>query len=180
MTLTTEGAVRAAEEALVYPVPSVYDDFERAEDLADLAEELIVGKHVDRLGFLQNFDLVYMWKAKGSRSAGRAVLGKAMKLTGYARALSGGADGLVWLSAEWVKGRGFTRRQVEVLLFHELLHFVLVEGDPDKDQEDTLAIAGHELEMFHAEVERYGLWEEDLRKGEETFRQLRLGLGDGS
>ena len=142
-------------------------EYLEAPDLEELAEELIA-EHGDVAGDAGSFAIDFAWKAEGGAARGAPVLGKAVKLSGLA-AWYGGAQFVIWLAADHAWSHQLTRRQVEALLFHQLMH---VRADPESGRP---YLAPHDAEVFRAELERYGAWREGL---ERTFGQLRLeGLG---
>lgn len=120
------------------------------------------------LEHLAGVDIRYEWARKGGSKAGRATLGTCRRASGLIAYYSR-ADFIVCLSADNCRDARFTRWQLEALVYHELRHADL---DPDHG---TPMLQGHDVEMFTSEVERYGLWRQDLRTASVTFVQLELG-----
>lgn len=149
-------------------------DFCPAEGLTELAYGLVA--KYDELNFIARYKLGVLWKRKGGQSKGRDTLGKCVKPTGLT-AFFAGLDWVIWVAADHVRENDLDARSVEALLFHELNHCIV-------DKDDVPGVVGHDVEMFRAEVEEYGLWKDDLRQTAAVFRQLDLGgqftNGDGA
>jgi len=143
-------------------------DFLPAPDLERIGSDLI-GAY-DELEHLARYRIVYLWKAKGGKSQGKEKLGFCQKASGLAGYLSE-ATWIVWLAADNVNAYQMTRRQVEALTYHELSH----AGEELTDEGETKAMVNaHDWEGFNHEIERYGLWQDDLKLAEKAFRQLPL------
>lgn len=141
-----------------------------APELADLAAQLLA-RHT-HLAHLLGLEVVYLWKAEGGKSAGQDVLGKCQKPSGLLRHFSQ-ADFVIWLAADHLRARLLSARQVEALLYHELLHTAI-------DDEGRPAVRGHDWAGFTREIEHYGLYLEDIRRIDQALRQTRLpGLEGG-
>lgn len=143
--------------------------FLEAPDLELLADELIE-RHTT-LGHLRALTVHFRWKAKGGKSKGAAVYGKCTKPSGLLADYSG-ADFIIWLAADYVRDARFTQRQIEALLFHELLH---THTDSETGEPITLA---HDFEGFRKEVEEYGWWSQPLLELRNTSMQLKLWPAD--
>jgi len=63
------------------------------------------------------------------------------------------------LAADQVRSHLFNAQQTEALLYHEMLH-CKVEEQPDRPPKVTTV--SHDIEAFNKEIERYGLWMQDL------------------
>lgn len=163
----------AAAEPDAYGVPTdaqfngrLYRD---APDLANIAE-LLIGEH-GHLSGLMNCDIRYYWRRKTGVSKGRVVIGQCKRASDLLGHLSG-ADFIVWLSATTARDGGFTRRQVEAAVFHQLCHI-------ETDEDGNFISARHDFEGFAAEVRHYGTWTEDLKLGGSAFSAARqMGLFD--
>lgn len=82
-------------------------------DLArKIGEELVALKRPD----LKGVRLGYLWKQKGGLRAGKAILGKAIKINPLLKTFSD-RRGFVVLSADHVQGFKLTRWQVEALIY---------------------------------------------------------------
>jgi len=164
-------ASAAADGEFVYAVPSKRQfgeaAFLPAEDVRRVAERLI-DRHAASFGFLRQFQVAYLWKAKGGASKGTATLGKCEKASPLV-AYFGEHHLIVWLAADHCRELRMTERQVEALVFHELSHASLTEdGD--------LAIVGHDFEGFASELREYGPWSADLQIMARAVEQLRMNL----
>jgi hypothetical protein len=152
-----------------YPIPpdaGFGADFGPAPDIARIAEALIAAEEV-RFGFLRDVDVRYLWKRKGGKSKGKATLGKCVKASGLVKYLGSDADFVIWVAADATRERALTTRQMEALVFHELLH--ISQGD---DGEPILV--GHDFEGFAAELDTYGPWSADLKLAARSVRQAGL------
>lgn len=171
MTTTYEPAVRPRRVSV--PAESEFGDkdFLPADDLEVLASDLI-DRHTTFSHF-PGLTIHYRWKKKGGKKSGAAVYGKCVKPSGLLADYSD-ADFVIWLAADYVRDAEFSQRQIEALLFHELLH----AGISDEDEgEAKPALIAHDFEGFRAEVETYGWWSSELRGLEIAARQLKL-FGD--
>lgn len=155
-----ESARDKALKAIVVPRD---DDFGRdySEDpkLEALAAVLI--EHCPEVEAANDFKIVYAWKRGGGKSAGMAVLGKCVKLSGLALYF-GSADFVIWLAADHCRDRAGIN--LAALMFHELLHV-------DRDENGLPSTRGHEFEGFAAEIERFGIWRESIRSIATAFKE---------
>lgn len=146
-------------------------DFQEATGLANLAEQLIA-----RHGFLsqlENCRLEFKWQRKGANSKGKRSIGALKRVSGVWMDFCD-AQFIVYLAADTARLAGFTDRQVEAALFHQLLHI-------DRDAKGNWIKVGHDFEGFGTEVRHYGPWTEDLKIGSQAFTtavQLGLDLDD--
>lgn len=162
--------VAAPVRPLTFTVPSESafgdQDFLPAADLVEAAS-MLIERHQTKLGHLKMFEVVYLWKKSGGKSNGKGTYGKTQKPSGVLTAFTD-AHYVIWLAADHVANAGFDDRQVEALLFHEMLH----TGADDETMAPILI--PHDVEMFRAEVEEYGLWEPQLREVAPAFKQASL------
>ena len=176
MTTITEEAPREAPW-MVLRVPSDAefgdDEFFASTALAHRAE-VLEERHPDLFGHLADLKVVYLWKKTGGRSKGKGVSSKTAKASGLVKHFSEHAAFVIWLAADHCRGAGYTERQLEALLFHELCHTTVAEADEETGRGGGLALVPHDVEMFGAEVETYGLWCSDLRSVAPAFRQAGL------
>jgi hypothetical protein len=170
-TITTEQFHRAARRVSV-PAESQFGDrdFLPADDLEILASDLI-DKHTT-FSHLPGLRVHYRWKKKGGKKSGAAVYGKCVKPSGLLADYSE-ADFVIWLAADYVRDADFTQRQIEALLFHEMLH-AGISDDEDDDGEAKPVLIAHDFEGFRAEVEHYGWWSSELGDLRKTALQLKL------
>lgn len=163
-------AVEPQTDRIIIPTDSEFpdgDDYLASDALQDLGEHLI-GTYPE-LAHLRETTINYTWRKEGGKRGGKAVLGTCTVLSGYARFLSE-ADFLIALSAAAAREFGLTTRQVEALLFHELLHATFDE------KSDKPKIKPHDVEMHLTEVNHYGLWTSDLKDAGDVFRQAELPI----
>ena len=173
--LVTEGIADAR-----YPVPgpgrfvdAAGEDvpFISAPDIEQIAGALIDVRSED-LGFLRDFQLAYLWKAKGGKAKGRATFGKLTKPSGLLKHFAG-VTYVLWLAADHCGEARMSNWQIEALVCHELLHAAVDEdGEP--------GVVGHDFEGFRKEVEHYGFWDEGLAEIERAGLQLRLLSAEGA
>lgn len=143
-------------------------DFLPAPDLEAIAADLI--QTCPELAHLADLTLVYLWKRKGGQSQGKVNFGFCQKASGLVKFFSE-ATWIIWLAADHVNAYEMTRRQVEALLHHELLH---AGEEVDEEGKKKPVVAGHDFDGFSHNVERYGLWNQDLRVARRAFEQLPL------
>lgn len=146
------------------------EDFQTAPDLERLTSRLI-GKPDSRFAFLSGVRLSIVWKRKGGKYRGSAVMGKAQKASGLAK-YWGETDFIVWLAADHLKNR--TADFIGNVLYHELLH---IGVEPDKG---IPILVPHDVEMFLAEVTDLGLWRAELEQAADVFRQMKLPFEDAA
>ena len=127
-------------------------EFIPAPDLEQRAEQLIT-RH-KRFSHLDDFEVIYLWKAEGGASGGSATLGKCQKPSGLLKHFSQ-AHFVIWLAADHARKRLLSANQLEGILYHELCHAGVVEGKP--------VIVPHDWAGFAAEIEEYGFYLSDLR-----------------
>jgi len=172
--VTAKVRPRASSEAPSAAIPSedVFgeSEFYEAEDLTALGRHLIQ-KHAE-LNFLVDFRVRFLWKLTGGGHNGRKTLGRC-RVTDQLVRYFAQADWVIWLAADYLAEYEFSDRQVEALLYHEMLHCRLGGREGD-----TPGIRGHDVEIFGGELVRYGLWEEGLevlasqiRRAEEMGRR---------
>lgn len=154
---------------LPYQVPNddMFGDegFFHDEDLEAKAHE-VIERHRGLIGWLDARKLAVLWKKTGGAKNGNATLGKCQKPSGLLKFFSD-REWVIWLAADHCRERKLTERQVEALLFHELLHPVLADGQP--------AIRGHDVEAFNDEIREYGLWMSNLVAAGRAF-QMRMAM----
>lgn len=144
-------------------------EFLEAPELESIAGQLLA--ECDELDDLEanGASIRFLWKREGGKSQGRETLGKATKMSGLA-AHYADCDFVVWLAADHCRARELTNHQIEALVFHELLHCTASET-PNGTKFGTV---GHDFEFFASEVQRYGLWREELEKANEACAQRSL------
>lgn len=108
-----------------------------------------------------------------TRSRGRWVLAKASSPSPALKAVAedgGGNIDYVIVVARDVWEERLTPPQREALIYHELCHFAGHDHEAGRWE-----LAGHDAEMFAAEVEKYGAWRDDLRA---FFRRVKAAQMD--
>ena len=158
--------------------------FRMAPELADRAGKIIAKNHKH----LKEIPILWVWRAKATRSGGALILGKAGRITGRTAVILEAAivgEGNPY-DAELDADDDHHRYVIEIaedtwllmqeperdaLLDHELEHCKL-------DDEGRLTIRAHDVSEFAAIVQRHGLWRDDLRTfGEAVEAQLSLDVG---
>lgn len=160
---------------LTVPTDSVFGDeadFEISGALANRARVLI-SRHPEHLDHLRRLSVTYLWKRQGGKSKGRATFGKCSKPSGLLKHFNE-AHFVVWLAADHCRAAGYGDREIEALLFHEMLHTAVSEVDENTGRGGGPALVPHDLEVFRAEVEVYGLWAPELQEVAPAFRQASL------
>jgi hypothetical protein len=135
----------------------------------------LIERHPDYFEHLADHSLsvTYLWKKVGGKSKGRGVFGKTTKPSGLLKLFSE-ATFVIWLAADHCRGAGYGDREIEALLFHEMLHTGVAEEDEETGRGGGATLIPHELEIFRAEVEVYGFWAADIREAAPSFEQGRL------
>jgi len=142
-------------------------DFMQSEALCELAAEII--EKYEELAFVGEYSYEVVWKRTGGQKGRKAVLGKCTVPTGLTRFYSN-EDWVIWIAADHARDCQLNARQIEALLYHELLHCSLGD-EPVADPKPS--VVGHDIECFLREVEEYGLWMPDLQAAAPVFgRQL--------
>ena len=179
----------------LYPVPAeeLFDNdskYMAAPDLERIAALLLKDDlGVGHFAHLKGVRVVYLWKRAGRARNGRFVYGKCSKPSGLLQHFAE-ADFVIWLAADHLRDMqmkvrdtvvasveltrtiiGATHWQVEALLSHELEHIGTEETD---DGVDKLVLKPHDLEIFRAEIERYGPWQADIIEAARSFKQMPL------
>jgi hypothetical protein len=118
--------------------------------IVDLARELIDLYHSE----LKEVRIGLLVRDEAPISGGVATLGKARKVGPEEQALYDHPyDFVIWFAKDqWVY---LSQHQKRALVDHELCHCRI---SYDKDGEQKLEIAKHDLEEFNVILERYGFW----------------------
>lgn len=178
------GAIQAALGEMPLKPLEVIKDSEFGDDddyfvsgaLANRARVLI-SRHPEHLDHLRRLSVTYLWKRQGGKSKGRATFGKCSKPSGLLKHFSE-AHFVIWLAADHCRAAGYTDREIEALLFHEMLHTSVSEVDENTGRGGGPTLVPHDLEVFRAEVEIYGLWAPELQEIGPAFRQASLFLAE--
>lgn len=145
------------------------EDYILAPNIENIGNGLI--DQYDELAHLKRATIVYVWKRKGGKSKGKLRYGACQHPTGLL-AFFGSCDFVVALSADHCRDADLDGRQIEALTYHELRH----AGYEIDEQTGEIAwtVVGHDWEGFRGEIDRYGLWEPELARLGETFKQSGL------
>jgi len=147
-----------------YPVPGyISGEFADAPDLAVIGRALVE----KRFHFPEDVSIDFLWKAQGTKKADAMCV----PLKGVA-AHYGGYDYTIWVAADAVEVRPYSRYQVEALLHHELCHIEIEESDNGVKK----STRPHDLEVFRSELEHYGFWREDRAAVARTVQSLLPGF----
>jgi len=139
-------------------------DFSAAGHLEALGAWLISTKAT--LAHLKGVDVQFHWKKKGGQSGGKPQVGKATKVSGYERFLTG-SDWRIWLAADHC--RGMSKHELEAWLFETLCYC-------GRDDEGNRVLNPPDL-VVHVEVIRqYGLVTPELRTAGKAMKQLGMDL----
>lgn len=147
-------------------------DYQVAPELREVGDLLLrdPGKGLHQIVSAE-VSLRWLWRRKGGKQANKSILAKCMKVSGYAHYFSD-ADFVVEVAADLARELALTHWQLEAVLFHELQHIDATWDD--EKQEWEVRVKTHEVEMFAAEIERYGLWSLDLRRIANAFEQMPM------
>jgi len=167
----------AREEGV--PGLPIFCDFIAAPELRQIGDRLV------RDGPLTHLDdgklrIDYRWKHKGGTSGGNWILGKCVKLSGPAEHYADGAQILIWLAADHCEYEAYDARQIEALVYHELLHISREERlDKFGNEVVVYRTRGHDFEGFFSELDQYGAWNRNWQRLVEVVRQLPLPMEVG-
>lgn len=119
------------------------------DDVLQMAQELIRLYHPE----LMEFNIAFVFRSEAGLSGGKRVLGQASKAPAkFAPFMD--LDGLVWLAEDvWYQ---MSETQKKALIDHELCHFIV-------GMDGSFGLRGHDIEEFQAVIDRWGLWDMDLR-----------------
>ncbi len=162
-----------------FDIPFVIDEFQLAPQLAAIGNALIADcEEFERLRWAmasEGLTILYLWRKKAAKSADRYKTGTLGKTSGVTKFLAK-SQYVVQIACD--ANRGATNLHMEALVFHELRHIKietkLVGKGEEAEAVPDLKVRAHDLEMFDAEVARYGLWRADLERAKRTFEQAPL------
>lgn len=155
MGLRPRKLILGGEPDELFHVPGT-DVFEREGDFAEaqgcekIGEALI--QTLDCFSSLRNASIVYLWKRKAANKP-KLKMGRCNRPSGLLRHFSH-ADFVIWFAANNCRDVAITRWQMEALIFHELKHAKMEDGEA--------VIVPHDWEGFADEIERYGFWKRDI------------------
>lgn len=162
-----------------YPVPWLTTDFREASDLRAIGEALIA--ECEEFAELRwaieetGFEIRYYWRKKAAPHNDRKKAGTLSKAGGLLKhALAAPYVVQIACDANLLS----TAYAIEALVFHELMHIDIerkLKGKgEDKEEVPVLKVKSHDLEMFDAEVIRYGLWRYDMVRSQPVIAQASL------
>lgn len=140
-----------------YPLPTdtrFIDERGRQHDFLDAPDlEVIAATLFERhdMQIARYAGIRFLWKREQTATA----MGKCIKASGPLKHATG-VDWVIWLAADGPRAQGFTLRQVEALLYHELLHVGENEDGKPKARR-------HDAEIFRDELVAYGAWDRQLQ-----------------
>lgn len=172
LNLVPDAAYPAPQEAQFAGEDDEELDFIEARDLWEIGRRLI--EDYAEFEHLRERTVMFLWKRNGGEKHGQAVLGKCVKPSGMVKHFSN-ADWVIWVAADHCRNYGLTGTQIEAICHHECLH---ADEKTDKQGNVKLAVRGHDWEGFSQNVQRYGLWQENLKLAAQAFEQGRL-FGEG-
>jgi hypothetical protein len=130
------------------------DYWQAPDEVYDTMKELVANNHPDLALAVDEIAIVF--KEKAGKSGGRAVLGKASKVSPLANALANKPYKFVLELGADVWEHGLTSKQREALLDHLLCS---CHGDEDpKSGEMKWSVVKPDLMAFRDNIERYGMW----------------------
>ena len=146
------------------------DAFLDSPELKELGGDLIE-MHPGTLGHLAEVEIAYLWRKSCGKKSGAPVFGKTSKPSGLLTAFTS-AEAVIWLSADHVAEAGYSARQIEALLFHEMQHVGVEEDEETGDRK--IVMRSHDVELFYEDVRKYGAWEIMLQEAADAFAQAPL------
>lgn len=135
-------------------------EYECAEEVQEIAEKLIDKHH----RHLREAVIYYLFREPAPKSAGDTVLGRATKVSGKYKAMSG-YDFVIEISQSHFEEMDEDKKIA--LIDHELSHcWVDIDGN--------IKTINHDFEGFNAVMKRHGFWMGDLEVMGKTAKQLEL------
>lgn len=177
-TLTAKAAERIDKALAAMPLsPPRESQFGDTDDFipsAALTERaaVLAKRHRALLGHYEGLSVLFLWKRTGGKSKGKGVFGKTVKPSGLLKHFAQ-TEFVIWLAADHCREARYGDREIEALLFHEMNHIGMSDEDEDGNPSVPVLVP-HDVEMFRAEVEVYGLWDEQLRDVGPAFKQAAL------
>jgi predicted metallopeptidase len=135
-------------------------EYEEATEVRSIANDLINKYHSN----LRQAAIKYLYRDPAPRSGGKTVLGRATKVSGKYKAVSG-FDFIIEISK--LHFENMDQDKKKALIDHELSHCYI-------DLEGKIKTISHDFEGFNSVLKRHGFWEADLELMGETAQQLEL------
>ena len=121
--------------------------YEQSEKIRTIAEK-VISEHEDLAWIPYSASVDYVVSGKQKKKAGRAVLGECMKVKDIYK-LYIPYDFIIVIYTQ--NTFGLTDEQMEILLYHELLHI----GVNEKDGETEYTVTPHDIEDFKTIIRQY-------------------------
>lgn len=131
-----------------FPVPpdrTITGPGQRAPELAAIGRLLVAD--YEAFEHLKDVTIAYYWRRKGGSARGRPNPG-GVAPAGWMHEVDTDAEFCVWLAADHTRTNGLDTPAVTALVRHQLLH---LRPGPEDGQ---IIVAGHDYELFAAEMDR--------------------------
>jgi hypothetical protein len=135
--------------------------------------QALIERHPDELEHLEGMTLSFLWKLKGGKSRGRPVYGQCVKTGGLLKHFATSTFA-IWLAADHVLAAGYRDREIEALLFRQLLAAGVAEVDENTGRGGGATLVPPDVQAYAAELRVYGLWESTLKSAAQAFSQAPL------
>lgn len=136
-------------------------------DLDQIIVDLIK-KNPQQFGHLASFEILSVWRKKGGKSKGRAIMGACIKPSGLVTAYTA-ADYIVSVSADHVREYQLQGRELESVVFEQLCKAGV-------DEKGNPILWDYDFQGFASQVREYGLINQDLRLAATAFSQVKLDI----
>ncbi|MFW6328198.1 MAG: putative metallopeptidase [Bacteroidota bacterium] len=134
-------------------------EYEEAAEVREIAQKLINSCH----SHLVNAKIKYLYRDPAPRSKGKIVMGRATKVSGKYKAVSG-YDFIIEISK--IHFVNMDQEKKLALVDHELSHCWMEDG--------KCTTIAHDFEGFNSVLKRHGFWAGDLEVMGKTAKQLEL------
>jgi hypothetical protein len=169
------GTPAAEPEKTDYDVPfeSQFNnrDLVEAPGLRTIGERLIEAA-TDQDGFdhLRGIEIHWFWKRRGGTQGGNPRYGGIKRPSSFEKHYTGNkVIYMVWLAADHVREARFTAEQIEACLYDQL-----TRTDVDPEDHDAYRIIGPDFVGSIRTLQRFGVWNADLREAAAHIQQLPL------
>ena len=132
-----------------------------SELVLNMANEIIEESHPS----LYEANIGFLFRDEAQEAKGKTILATAKKAPAWVRPYADLDFLIVIAKDEWDKMQTSRR---EALIDHELCHCTFWDGEAK--------ILGHDIEEFHAIIERRGLWNYDLFTAKDKFANAQRPL----
>lgn len=171
------GMPEPAEPIIPEPEPTDYDipfeaqfnkkDFKSAPGIKAIAERHIAT--TDAFSHLRDVEIRYFWKRRGGLRGGNPRYGALTRPTGLAAYALGQPVYALWLAADHCRDGHWTEPQFEAQIFDLLAHSAV-----DPDDHSAYRIVGDDFAGMRLTLQRFGLWQADLKAMAADLRQLPI------